>query len=109
MPFCLGHNTSSAVSHPNVSLQWVRVHDRAIRRRFSPGSGKLDFVCTGPKASSFAGCINSVRILTINLTIRFHSIKYNENCFNKYHNGNSMLFEIICDENQGHGICHDLL
>src|SRR4029434_1962482 len=36
-----------------VRIQWVRLHDRAIRRRFSPGSGKLDFVCMtlggGPK------------------------------------------------------------
>src|SRR4029434_5751577 len=36
----------------SVRIQWVRVHDRAIRRRFSPGSGKLDFVCMGTKFCS---------------------------------------------------------
>ena len=32
-----------------MRIQWVRLHDRAIWRRFSPGSGKLDFVCMGPE------------------------------------------------------------
>src|SRR4029434_10097212 len=31
-----------------VRIQCVRLHDRAIRRRESPGSDKLDSVCIGP-------------------------------------------------------------
>src|SRR4029434_1657469 len=32
----------------SVRIQCVRLHDRAILRRGSPGSGKLDSVCIGP-------------------------------------------------------------
>src|SRR4029434_4948613 len=38
----------SRVCGYSVRIQCVRLHDRAIRRRFSPGSGKLDFVCMRP-------------------------------------------------------------
>src|SRR4029434_4850903 len=31
-----------------VRIQCVRLHDRAIRRRGSPGSGKLDHLCIRP-------------------------------------------------------------
>src|SRR4029434_7719923 len=33
----------------SVRIQCVRLHDRAIRRHGSPGSGKLDSVCIGPQ------------------------------------------------------------
>src|SRR4029434_2414808 len=36
----------------SVRIQWVRLHDRAIRRRFSPGSGKLDFGGVTPKSTN---------------------------------------------------------
>src|SRR4029434_8036522 len=37
----------------SVQIQCVRLHDRAIRRRGSPGSGKLDSVCIGPEAEGW--------------------------------------------------------
>src|SRR4029434_9369498 len=41
----------------SVRIQWVCVHDRAIRRHFSPGSGKLDSMCTGPKFVCVYVCV----------------------------------------------------
>src|SRR4029434_10123807 len=40
----------------SVRIQCVRLHDRAIRRRFSPGSEKLEFVCMTPYTPTTTAC-----------------------------------------------------
>src|SRR4029434_6312593 len=54
----------------SVRIQCVRLHDRAIRRQGSPGSGKLDSVCMTPEIDrgvSVFSCLFSLTLL-INLS-----------------------------------------
>ena len=61
-----------------MRIQWVSVHDRAIRRHFSPGSGKLDSVCTGGLRALFLSgslfCVGPSFVLTQTLILSLPSL-----------------------------------